>query len=57
MIFSGKNPDTDLVEIIELSNHPWFFGVQFHPEYQSTVEEPHPVFVSFVKAALNNKIN
>jgi len=57
MIFSGKNPDTGLVEIIELSNHPWFFGVQFHPEYQSTVEEPHPVFVSFVKAALNNKSN
>ena len=57
MIFSGKNPDTGLVEIIELSNHPWFFGVQFHPEYQSTVEEPHPVFVSFVKAALNNKNN
>ena len=57
MILSGKNPDTGLVEIIELSNHPWFFGVQFHPEYQSTVEEPHPVFVSFVKAALNNKIN
>ena len=57
MIFSGKNPDTGLVEIIELSDHPWFFGVQFHPEYQSTVEEPHPVFVSFVKAALNNKNN
>ena len=57
MIFSGKNPDTGLVEIIELSKHPWFFGVQFHPEYQSTVEEPHPVFVSFVKAALNNKSN
>ena len=57
MILSGKNPDTGLVEIIELSNHPWFFGVQFHPEYQSTVEEPHPVFVSFVKAALNNKNN
>ena len=55
MIFSGKNPDTGLVEIIELPDHPWFFGVQFHPEYQSTVEEPHPVFVSFVKAALNNK--
>jgi len=57
MIFSGKNPDTGLVEIIELPDHPWFFGVQFHPEYQSTVEEPHPVFVSFVKAALNNKSN
>ena len=57
MIFSGKNPDTGLVEIIELPDHPWFFGVQFHPEYQSTVQEPHPVFVSFVKAALNNKSN
>ena len=55
MVFSGKNPDTGLVEIIELSNHPWFFGVQFHPEYQSTVEQPHPVFVSFVEAALIHK--
>ena len=55
MVFSGKNPDTGLVEIIELSDHPWFFGVQFHPEYRSTVEEPHPVFVSFVKASLSNK--
>ena len=55
MIFSGKNPDTGLVEIIELSDHPWFFGVQFHPEYRSTVDEPHPVFVSFVKASLSHK--
>ena len=55
MVFSGKNPDTGLVEIIELSDHPWFFGVQFHPEYRSTVEEPHPVFVSFVKASLTHK--
>ena len=55
MVFSGKNPDTGLVEIIELSNHPWFFGVQFHPEYRSTVDEPHPVFVSFVKASLSHK--
>ena len=55
MIFSGKNPDTGLVEIIELSDHPWFFGVQFHPEYRSTVEEPHPVFLSFVKASLSHK--
>ena len=55
MVFSGKNPDTGLVEIIELSDHPWFFGVQFHPEYRSTVEEPHPVFVSFVKASLSHK--
>ena len=55
MVFSGKNPDTGLVEIIELCDHPWFFGVQFHPEYRSTVEEPHPVFVSFVKASLTHK--
>ena len=55
MVFSGKNPDTGLVEIIELYDHPWFFGVQFHPEYKSTVEEPHPVFVSFVKASLSHK--
>ena len=55
MVFSGKNPDTGLVEIIELSDHPWFFGVQFHPEYRSTVDEPHPVFVSFVKASLSHK--
>ena len=55
MVFSGKNPDTGLIEIIELSDHPWFFGVQFHPEYRSTVEEPHPVFLSFVKASLSHK--
>ena len=55
MVFSGKNPDTGLVEIIELSDHSWFFGVQFHPEYRSTVEEPHPVFLSFVKASLSHK--
>ena len=48
----GINPNEDLVEIIELDNHPWFVGVQFHPEYKSTVENPHPLFVSFVAAAL-----
>ncbi len=52
---SGINPDTDLVEIIELENHPFYIGVQFHPELKSTVENPHPVFVSFVKAAFENK--
>jgi len=51
MIASGKNPESDLVEIIELTNHPWFVGVQFHPEYKSTVDEPHPLFISFVSAA------
>lgn len=53
MIPVGINPDTNLVEIMELSNHPWFVGVQFHPEYSSTVLRPHPLFVDFVKAAMN----
>ncbi|MBK8700307.1 MAG: CTP synthase [Saprospiraceae bacterium] len=52
MLASGINPDTNLVEIIELTNHPFFIGVQFHPELKSTVENPHPLFVAFVKAAL-----
>ena len=55
MVLSGKNPETDLVEIIELPNHCWFIGVQFHPEYQSTVDKPHPLFKSFIKAATNKK--
>ena len=52
---SGVNPDTGLVEIIELENHPFFIGVQYHPEYKSTVETPHPLFVSFVAATVNAK--
>ncbi|TNE78668.1 MAG: CTP synthase [Bacteroidetes bacterium] len=51
---SGVNPDTGLVEIVEVENHPWFVGVQFHPEYKSTVENPHPLFVRFVRAAFEN---
>lgn len=51
MIASGKNPGTGLVEIIELANHPFFIGVQYHPELKSTVENPQPVFVHFIKAA------
>lgn len=51
MIASGINPQTGLVEIIELSNHPFFIGVQYHPELKSTVENPHPLFVHFIKAA------
>ena len=57
MVFSGLNPRTGLVEIIEIPNHDWFMGVQFHPEYQSTVENPHPIFVSFVKACVNKNRN
>lgn len=52
---SGVNPDTGLVEVIELQNHPFFIGVQYHPEYKSTVANPHPLFVSFVKAAVLKK--
>lgn len=48
---TGVNPDTGLVEIIENPDHPWFVGVQYHPEYKSTVANPHPLFVGFVKAA------
>ena len=47
----GKNPKTGLVEIVEVPDHPFYVGVQFHPEYKSTVENPHPLFVAFVKAA------
>ncbi len=54
LVMSGINPESKLVEIVELADHPWFVGVQFHPEYKSTVEEPHPLFVSFVKAVLTN---
>jgi CTP synthase len=55
MVLSGINPDKGLVEIIELKNHPFFIGVQFHPEYKSTVENPHPLFVHFVNAAISKK--
>jgi CTP synthase len=52
---SGINPDTGLVEIVELENHPFFIGVQYHPEYKSTVASPHPLFVSFVAATVKAK--
>jgi CTP synthase len=52
MIPSGINPDNNLVEIVELKNHPFFIGAQFHPELKSTVANPHPLFVNFVAAAL-----
>ena len=54
MIFSGMSPDNKLPEIVELKNHPWFIGVQFHPEFKSRPLAPHPLFSSFIKAA---KIN
>jgi CTP synthase len=46
------NPKQDLVEIIELKNHPFFVGVQFHPEFQSRPLRPHPLFIAFIKAAM-----
>ena len=55
MIASGINPETKLVEIMELKDHPWFVGSQFHPELKSTVLNPHPLFVRFIKAALTQR--
>lgn len=56
MVMSGVNPETELIEIVELPDHPFFLGVQFHPEYRSTVENPHPVFISLVTSAHANKL-
>lgn len=53
LIACGTNPQSGLVEIVEIPSHPWFVGVQFHPEYSSTVLKPHPLFVGFVKACVN----
>lgn len=52
---TGMNPDTGLVEVVELRNHPWYVGVQYHPELKSTVERPHPLFVAFVKASMERR--
>ena len=52
---TGFNPETELVEAIEIPSHPWFIGVQYHPEYKSTVANPHPLFLAFIKAALKHK--
>ena len=54
MIPTGTHPDSKLVEIVEIPSHPWFVGAQFHPEYKSTVEAPHPLFKAFLEAALNH---
>jgi CTP synthase len=55
LMATGKNPASGLVEVVELKDHPYFIGVQYHPELKSTVENPHPLFVSFIKAALQHK--
>jgi len=54
---TGINSKTGLVEIIEIPSHPWFVGVQYHPEYKSTVLKPHPLFVDFIKASLKQSKN
>ena len=53
MIAVGINPESNLVEIMEIPDHKWFIGVQFHPEYSSTVINPHPLFVQFIKACIS----
>ncbi|MCM4165235.1 MULTISPECIES: CTP synthase [unclassified Arenibacter] len=55
LVASGINNETGLVEIVEIPAHPWFIGVQYHPEYKSTVDNPHPLFVGFIKAALKHQ--
>ncbi len=54
LVVAGRNPDRDLVEIVEVADHPWFVGVQFHPEFQSKPNSAHPLFASFVKAAMKH---
>lgn len=54
---TGINPETELVEILELDQHPFYMGVQFHPEYKSTVVSPHPLFIQFIEATLNHSLN
>lgn len=55
MVATGMNPDNNLVEVVEIPDHPWFVGVQYHPELKSTVDIPHPLFVRFVKAAIEQQ--
>jgi CTP synthase len=55
IIFSGVNLEDDIVEIFELKNHPWFMGTQFHPEFKSRPNRPHPIFKSFLEAAIRNR--
>ncbi len=55
MMCIGENPETGLVEVVEVPGHTWFVGTQYHPEYQSTVLHPNPLFLSFIKAAIAKK--
>jgi CTP synthase len=55
LLVSGTNPESGLVEMVELKNHPWFVGVQFHPEFLSRPLRPHPLFRDFIRAALKKR--
>ena len=55
LMATGRNPQTGLVEVVEIPKHPFFIGVQFHPEFKSTPEHPQPIFTAFVKAAMSRK--
>jgi CTP synthase len=55
LVISGLSPDGELVEIVELRDHPWFLGCQFHPEFKSTPRNPHPLFTAFIEASLRNR--
>jgi CTP synthase len=55
LVISGLSPDGELVEIIELRDHPWFLGCQFHPEFKSTPRNPHPLFTAFIEASFRNR--
>jgi len=55
MKISGTSPDGELVEIVEIEDHPWFLGCQFHPEFKSRPTEPHPLFSAFIEASLREK--
>jgi CTP synthase len=55
LVISGQSPDAELVEIVELMDHPWFLGCQFHPEFKSRPIEPHPLFSAFIGAAIMEK--
>jgi len=55
LVISGLSPDGELVEIVELKDHPWFLGCQFHPEFKSTPRKPHPLFTAFIEASFRNR--
>ena len=54
-MISGRSPDRILTEMVEIADHPWFVGCQFHPEFKSRPLEPHPLFASYIKAVVENK--